>query len=591
MSITVVLSQEKTITISREQVSNLNDLKEKIQEEIKIPHDLQLLLNKENLILSEKHFAELLHQNDDLSLTLFVKGTDNVDVHTICNQFNINNDINEVKVRVFTSRQPVLDTIEVSLGSKISDIKSMLEEEYDISKDVCTFYSEDFDETKVFPLEEIDEGMFLIDLFFKEEKLNKEPAVQLMFKYDENDEWKDMPDTLSIPRILLKTFPGDETVLELNGGNIIDTVAVKRKVEEELGIPVELQVLYLDDFEWEESLLAYKFSSYCDLLSEGFFEIKLLVLPTKDPKVIKVCKENKIFLFNPLSVIGANGELFEYSFGLHSTVEDLFSFVSKEVQIPASHQVLICDGQEVGSKNKKIAEIHVQTEEEYSRYSEVNVKNKIDIYLGVKGTLDSAISEVCLNKGIKSLKTVTVFYHDRKTLVEKYSVDDIPSLDELSMKLRSHFGVFPPVLFFKEGYLKNQSLFHWKTSLAAMFFDEERNCFHDNVDVVVCLNMASVLVSDNDIAIVNEFCSKHKVSYLQKVVVHVENQETKELKIREDLDCLGSVKDVAEKLGLSLNGQFISNGERFLKGKRLMEIYFKQADATADSLVFQYKEV
>lgn len=588
MSITVVVSQEKSIVVSKEQVSNLKDLKERIKDDIGILQDLQILVSKENLVLSDRDFAELLHQEIEISLKFFVKGTNDVEMHSICKKFNINSEIEEVQILVFTNRNSVLDSVEVSLESKVSDIKITLDE-YGIRQDLCILYHQDFDDTNIFPLKAIDDETFLVDLFFKDGKYNTEASVQLMFKYNEEDDWASMSDTLSIYGIRLKNLSNDAVVLELDDCDIIDTVALKRKVKEKIGIPVELQVFFLDDFLWEESHLIYKFTSYVDSRDGGFFEINFCVLPTVDPLVQKVCTENEIFVFDPLAVISENGKLFDYSFSLTSTVGDLFTFISRETGIPVTQLVLTADGEELAGMDSKIANICVDyKDQEYSRHNKVIMKKKVDVFVAVRGLLKSPLNEVCLRNGIKSLKTITVYYHNKDTLVEKYSISDVHSLDELSMKLRTHFGCFPPVLFFKNDYLKNQSLFHWKTSLAAMFFDQETKCYTDNVDVVVCLDMASVLVGDDDAAIVNEFCSKHKVSCLQRVIVQFENQETKELKVRDGLECVGKIKDIAEKLKLSLKGDFICNGKQFLRGKRLLEIYFEDGDSTSDSLVFKY---
>ena len=589
MSVTVVLSEEKSIIVSKEHVSNLGDLKEKIKDEIGILHDLQIFVNKENLVLSDQDFAELIHQEINVPLKFFVKGTDDMEMHSICKKFNINSELNEVEISVFTSRNSILDSIEVSLGSKVSDIKIKLHDEYDIRKDVCVFYHYGFDETKVFPLEVIDEGTFLVDLFFEDGEFTDEARVQLMFKYNKEDDWASMRDTLTIPGIRLKNWSDNTEVLELDGCDIIDSLALKRKVKEKLGIPVELQVFYLDDFFWEERLLIFDFTSYCDSNINGFFEINLFILPTEDSLVQKVCKENGIFFFDPVSVTSESGMLFKYSFDLNSTVGDLFSFISKELEIPAHHLILTADGHELSSEKTKILNIYEDcTEQEYSKYAKAIVHHQVDVHVATRGLLETSLNDVCLSKGIKSLKTISVFYHDKNTLVEKYSISDVPSLDDLSMALRSHFGVFPPVLFHKNDYMRNQMQFHWKTSLAEMFFDKETKSYHDNVDVVVCLDMASVLVGDNDIALVNEFCSKHKVSCLQRIIVQFENQETKEMKVRDGLETIGKIKDIADKLDVSVRGDFVCNGKHFGRGKRLLEIYFENEKPTSDSLVFKY---
>uniref|UniRef100_A0A7M5VGM7 Ubiquitin-like domain-containing protein n=1 Tax=Clytia hemisphaerica TaxID=252671 RepID=A0A7M5VGM7_9CNID len=588
MTITIVFCQQKSIALSKKDVSTLKDLKEQIKNEIGIPEHLQILVNKDHLVLSDSGFAELLQQGkDDISLKFFVKGSDDLEIHAICKEFGINSEIEEVNIHVFTSRQSILDSVQVSLGSKVSDIKNQLDEEYGINKESFFLYHQDFDETEELPLKPIEDDSFLVDLFFKDGEFYAGASVQVMFKDNEDDDWASMQDTLTIYGIRLKNLSDDTVVLEFDGHDIIDTLALKRKVNEKLGIPIELQVFYLDDFLWEECHLMYKFTSYCDSLIDGFFEINFFIFPTEDTLVQKICTENNIFVFDPLPVISGNGTLSDYSFGLNSTVEDLFSFINKEVGIPAPHFVLTADGQELSRMEKKIANIFEDfTNREYSKYNKVIMRKKVGIYIAVKELSENLMNELYLSKGIKALKTITVYYHNKSTLVEKYSVSDIPTLDELSKKLRAHFGVFPPVLFFKNGYMKDD-MFCWKKSLASFFFDEETKCYNENIDIFVGLDMASCLVGDNDIAIVNAFCSKHKVNYLQRVVVHFENQATKELKLRVGFG-IGKINDLVDKLDLSLKGSFVHNGTNYYRGKRLLEIYFEKEDSSSDSLVFKY---
>uniref|UniRef100_A0A7M5XKL9 Ubiquitin-like domain-containing protein n=1 Tax=Clytia hemisphaerica TaxID=252671 RepID=A0A7M5XKL9_9CNID len=591
MTITIVVSQQKSIALSQKDVSTLKDLKEQIKNEIGIPEHLQILVNKDHLVLSDRGFKELLQQGkDDISLKFFVKGSDDLEIGAICKEIGINSEIEEVHIHVFTSRQSILDSVQVSLGSKVSDIKNQLDEEYAMNKESFFLYHdhhEDFDEIEELPLKPIEDDSFLVDLFFKGGEFYAGASVQVMFKDNEDDHWASMRDTLTIPGIRLKNLSDNTVVLEFDGHDIIDTLTLKRKVNEKLGIPIELQVFYLDDFFWEECHLVYKFSSYCDSLINGFFEINFFIFPTEDTLVQKICTENNIFVFDPLPVISGNGTLFDYSFGLNSTVEDLFLCIAKELGIPAPHFVLIADGQELRNMDKKIANIFDITDQEYFYSKRIILKN-VGIYIAVKGLSENLMNKLYLSKGIKALKTVTVFYHNKSTLVEKYSVSDIPTLDELSMKLRAHFGVFPPVLFFKNDYLKNQMQFHWKISLASLFFDEETKCYNENIDIFVCLDMASVLVGDDDIAIVNAFCSKNKVNYLQRVVVHFENQKTKELKVRDGYETIGKIKDLVDKLDLSCKGSFVHNGTDYGRGKRLLEIYFEKEDSSSDSLVFKY---